>query len=383
MLTPDRRTILALFSLAFGLRILYAVLVGTSADVNPNPYTYDFLIATKIAAGADWWSEPISPAAPGYQWLLGALFRVGGVHRWLVIIMQAFLGGVTAFFLYRIGEKHLGSAVGLLSAVWLAIYVHHVHFASVMVRDVTVTALVACLCFSLARYASRIHGVLGAALVYSVLVHFDPQYLLFLPFLALYYLIFATDYKLLNVQRMFVFLGAVLVLLTPWTIRNYRVYGEPIPVALEATRYVRPVKRVLSGGADELQALGVAVASRPDFWQNSREFWRVTRFGESAVPTPDGNTVVIPAWSLRHNVISLLTYGLLLPFFLWGVWLAIKNRDRTGLILAVAVAGVYLIHALYGGDSRNRLPVEPLFILLAFYSISSLYTRFRPPKHAE
>jgi 4-amino-4-deoxy-L-arabinose transferase-like glycosyltransferase len=380
--TPDRRTILALFSLAFGLRILYAVLVGTSAEVNPNPYTYDFLIARKIASGADWWSQPLSPAAPGYQLLLAALFGVGGVHRWLVIIAQAIFGGVTAYALFRMGEGHLRRGAGVLSAIWLSIYINHVHFTSVMVRDVTVTMLVVTVCYLLVRYTPRMRGAVWTALAYAVLVHFDPQYLLFLPVLTAYYLFFATRHKLLNVQQTFLFLGAVLVLLTPVTIRNYRLYGEPIPVALEATQFLQPVTSVF-GGDDEPAGSGDAAASGPGLWHNSREFWRVVRIGETTEKAPGGATKVIPPWSLRHNVISLVTYGLLIPFFLWGVWVSFKERHRTGMVLAIAVVGVYLIAAFNGGSGGRRLPVEPFIILLAFYAIVDLYDRYRRTKQAD
>jgi 4-amino-4-deoxy-L-arabinose transferase-like glycosyltransferase len=376
--TPDRRTILALFSLAFGLRILYAVLIGTSAEINPNPYSYDFLIARKIATGANWWSQPLSPAAPGYQFLLAALFRIGGVHHWLVIVLQAIMGGITVFFLFRIGEKSLGPAVGLLSAIWLSFYVHHQHFTSLMVRDVTATMLFVFVCYLTILYTYRVRGVVWTALAYATLVHIDPQYLLFFPFIALYFVLYATRHKLLNVQFMFLFLGMVLVLLTPWTIRNARVYGEPIPVGLEAVQYVRPLQSLFGQGAEEAATEDLAAKNateyRPGWWRNTLEFWRVTRIkGVDQASDAQGP----PPWSLRHNFISVLTYGLLLPFFLVGIWLSLKKRHRAGLLLTATIVGYYLIRAHYGGSPRARLPIDPLIMLLAFYALTELYAHYR------
>ncbi len=58
-MTPDRRTIFALFSLAFGLRILYAALIGTNPDLVPNPLTHDYYpYHIPIVSWADlraWW----------------------------------------------------------------------------------------------------------------------------------------------------------------------------------------------------------------------------------------------------------------------------------------------------------------------------------------
>ena len=378
-MTPDRRTILALFSLTFGLRILYAVLAGTDPDIIPNPITYDFMMGRNIADGANWWSQPISPRAPGYQLTLGALFAVGGVHRWLVIVMQAFFSGVIAFVLYRIGEKNLGQTVGFAAAIWFAVYVHQAHYTSIVARDVTVGMLVASVCYLLIRYSHSMRGALWTAMAYSLLVHFDPQYLLFLPVVVLFYLSSVGRYRLLRVQYTFLFLGTVVLLLAPWTIRNYRVYGDPIPVALEATKYLQPA-RTAPGGPAGVVEVGSKAVSRPGFWRNSVEYWRVMQLVERAQTTADGVARVLPPWSARHNVVSLATYGLLLPFFLLGVWFSVKSRNRTGLVLAVAVAGMYLIRAFYGGSPRARLPAEPLIILLAFYAVVELYRRYRTPQ---
>jgi 4-amino-4-deoxy-L-arabinose transferase-like glycosyltransferase len=377
-MTPDRRTILALFSLAFGLRILYAVLVGTNAEINPNPYTYDFLTARKIAAGAEWWSQPISPKAPGYQFLLAAIFKIGGVHRWLVILAQAFMGGVTAFLLFRIGEKSLGRGAGLLSALWLSIYVHHMHVTSLMVRDVTATTLFVLVCYFMVLYTNRMRGAVWTALAYVLLVHFDPQYLLFFPFMALYFLFWTTRHKLLNVQFTFLFLGAVLVLFLPWTFRNARVYGEPIPIGLEAIKYARPVKNLIDRRPDEVEKANRVPKSRPGWWRNTVEFWRVVKFSEGGAPAEPAE----PAWSLRHNLISIGNYGVLLPFFLVGIWRSVKKRNRAGLLLSAAVVGYFLIRSIYGGSESARLPAEPLIILLAFYAIVDLYGRRRPSGRA-
>jgi 4-amino-4-deoxy-L-arabinose transferase-like glycosyltransferase len=372
-LTPDRRIIFALFSITFGIRILYAVLVGTDPDIIPNPITYDFARGREIAEGANWLSQPISPRAPGYQLMLGALFSIGGIHQWLVIILQSIFGGVIAFMVYRIGEKALGKWVGLASALWFAVYVHQVHFTSIVVQDVTVGMLALLVCYSLIRYSRSMRGALWTAITYTVLVHFDPQYLLFLPALVLYYLFSAGRYQLIRVQHTFLFLGTVLMLLAPWTIRNYRVYGDPIPIALEATKYLPPVQ-ASPDLADDRLGNGL---SRPGFWRNSVEYWRVMRLVEGVQNTPGGGQRVVTPWSFRHNATSLVTYGLLLPFFLVGLWMSVKSRNRTGIVLVIAVVGMYLIRAFYGGTPRARLPAEPLLILLAFHAAANLYGKYR------
>jgi 4-amino-4-deoxy-L-arabinose transferase-like glycosyltransferase len=372
-LTPDRRIILALFSIAFGVRILYAVLIASQPDIVVDPITYEFVKGREIAEGANWWSEPFSPSAPGYLLMLGALFSIAGVHPWLAIIVQSFFGGVIAFMLFRIGEKKIGRWVGLASAIWFAVYVHQAHYTSILTRDVTAGTLVVLVCYLLIRYSYSMRGALWTALAYAVLLHVDPQYLLFLPVLVLYYLLAAGRHQLIRLQYTFVFLSMVVLLLTPWTVRDYHVYGEPIPIALEATRYLPPFQSGLEAHED----VAVNNGSRPGFWRNTIEYWRVTRLTEGQQTTPDGDQRILTPWSLRHNLVSLATYGLLLPFFLAGIWFSVKTRNRAGLVLVVAVVGMYLIRAFYGGSPRTRLPAEPLLILLAFYAAVHLFEKLR------
>jgi 4-amino-4-deoxy-L-arabinose transferase-like glycosyltransferase len=276
---------------------------------------------------------------------------------------------VIAFLLYRLGEKSLAPSVGLFAAIWFSIYVQEIHFTSFMLRDVTVVMLTTFTCYLLIRYAHTMRGTLWTALAYAVLVHFDPQFLLFLPVITLYFLFYATRRRLLGVQYAFLFFGTVIVLLAPWTIRNYRVYGDPIPVALEATQYYQPVRSALTANAPADNGGG--------FWRNSVEYWRVMRLLDHTVGVANGPDRDLPAWSFRHNAISLATYGLLLPFFLVGVWVSVRNRNRTTLVLSIAVAGMYLIRAFYGGSPHTRLPAEPLIILLAFYGVTHIVREYR------
>jgi 4-amino-4-deoxy-L-arabinose transferase-like glycosyltransferase len=382
-LTPDRRTILVLFSLTFGLRILYAALAGIDPNLIPNPITHEFLLGRQIAEGANWWSQPLSPLAPGYPLMLGALFAVGGVHRWLVIILQAFFSGAIAFFLFRIGEKTLSRGVGLAAALWFSIYVHQAHFASLVVRDATVGMLVVFVCYQLIRYSHTMRGALWTGLVFTVLVSFDPQYLLFLPLVALFYLVFGGRHPLLRLQHVFLFLATVILLLTPWTIRNYRVYKEPIPVALEAVKYLDPFKAMRPAPVEDAAVGHNNGLSRPGFWRNTVEYWRVVRLTSGARKLANGSTRVVPAWSARHNAVSLVTYGLLLPFLIVGLWISVRAHKRAGMVITVAIAGMYLIRAFYGGSPRARLPAEPLIILLAFQGVVQLYNRYRRPRPAK
>jgi 4-amino-4-deoxy-L-arabinose transferase-like glycosyltransferase len=360
-LTPGRRTLLALFSIAFGLRVLYMAVASPAPGVAASPATYEYKVAQKILHDTSWIRKPFTPLAPGYPVLLAVALRVAGPGPWTVAMLGALLGSMTVLVVFQIGEKTLGRFVGLAAALWLALSVHQMHFAKVAVRDVTVTFFLVLLCFFLTKPFERMRTSLWTGIVYVILVHIDPQFLLFFPFIVLYLLLSATRHKLLNFQYALLFASAVVVMSIPWTARNYVVYGEPIPIGLETREYTRPME-----GSTVQDATEDVPRERAGFWENTVEFWRVMR-----ISGPE------KAWSFRHNAVNLLTYGLLLPFAIVGVVVSLTRRARSGLVLASTVVGYFLIRAVHGASERSRIPVEPLLILLAFYGVTYLVTRWR------
>ena len=109
----------------------------------------------------------------------------------------------------------------------------------------------------------------------------------------------------------------------------------------------------------------------PGFVHNSVEFWRAVRWRDAPADAAHG-LVAQPAWSLRHNLIGFLSYGVLLPFALAGAALALKRRHRATLIMAGAIVSYAILRGFTGGDDRARLVVEPLLILVAMYGARSL-----------
>jgi hypothetical protein len=78
--------------------------------------------------------------------------------------------------------------------------------------------------------------------------------------------------------------------------------------------------------------------------------------------------------------VSIVNFGLVLPFFLLGIVVAVRNREREGMMLALIVVAFFLMRAYLGANERIRIPIDPLIILIAFYGVMSVIRRFAPPK---
>jgi 4-amino-4-deoxy-L-arabinose transferase-like glycosyltransferase len=371
--TPDRRTLLALFSLAFGLRILFAAVFGGNPSVVPVSDTYDYQIAARMAHDASWLTTPFSPKAPGYLMLLAAAFTVFGVSWWTAVGLNALLGGLTTFFLYRIGGKRFGPRAGLIAALWLGLSAHQIMFASFAIRDIMVAFLFTWFIYTLVAPFHRMRASLSLALIYTLLIMTEPFFLVLLPVLLLYLAFFSTHHRVLSLQYVFLFAAFLLFFNIPWTARNYAVYRQFVPVSIEAEHYTAPVTR-LARSAMPAQNVDVppgGVVIQPRFGYNVSEFWRAMRLHDSPADPAHG-IAAQPAWSLRHNLIFLATYGVLLPFMVIGAILAVRKRHRAALILTGAIAFYALFRGFMTGDDHFRLTIEPLIILLAIYGVNEL-----------
>jgi 4-amino-4-deoxy-L-arabinose transferase-like glycosyltransferase len=327
----------------------------------------------------DWITTPFSPNAPGYRLLLTAAFKLLGVSWWTAVLLNAILGAVTALFLYRIGERLLGHRVGLISSLWLGLSENHVHFASLAHRDVLVTFLLTWLAYALARPFYRMRAAVWTAFLCTLLIHTEPMFLLLVPPLLVFLALASTHHRALSAQYVFLFMTALFVFSMPWTIRNAIVYGDVVPVGLEATRYTAPISRLLRDLPPEVAATTPPEAvtiQRPGFFANEREFWRVVRIADSP-GEPARGVAPEPAWSLRHNVAGILNYAILLPFFFIGCAFAVMQRHRAALVLGSMVVSYAVVRGFVGATDASRLWVDPLIILVAFYGVKVLLDRRR------
>jgi 4-amino-4-deoxy-L-arabinose transferase-like glycosyltransferase len=377
------RILLLLFATALGLRILYSVVLGAQTGVAANLITSDLNYAREIVSGPGWITEPYSPRSPGYPAVLGSFYLLSGKQLWLVKFWQAMLGALTVVFTYRLGRLFLGRTLAVIAALWFAFHVYHMHLSTIFYRDILVGFLLVLLLFYLVRPFAKMRFAPIAGLVFAILFHVDPQYVLLLPVFVLI-ILFKSRHGLINAQYLFLFLSLFIVASTPWTLRNLSVYGQPIPVGLEALRYLRPAKAVVTEPGRGLSDLEQKVvrASRSDLIQtNMVEFWRFARFRADVPPgmtaeDPASEAFIVPAWSLRHNLLSILNIGLVIPFFLLGIVIAVVNRNRVGLMLSLVIVAFFFMRAYLGANERIRVPVDPLIILIAFYGVMSIVGRF-------
>jgi 4-amino-4-deoxy-L-arabinose transferase-like glycosyltransferase len=237
--------LVAVVALGFGLRLEAAL----SPDVNPGEATivayqgndsksYGEIAQSLYETGrygtpemrnpTDW-----SPGAPIFY--AGIYYLTGGVHEELARAVVAFLGGLMVLFVYLLGRRLAGPAVGIGGALLAAIYPAFIdnaeQFLSEPLAAFTLSAAV------LATFWAADPGrntwawlVPGGLLGATALTR--PEYLMFAVILGSVVLVkMARDRGIrLGVASLALFVGAFVLVLAPWTVRNFIVLDKFVPV---------------------------------------------------------------------------------------------------------------------------------------------------------
>lgn len=245
MLSPgQRRCLVTIVVIAAGVRLFWALYAtrGTpvSALVSGDEYSYWFH-GRELAAGRGYVSyisgEPTAYYPIGYPGMLGGLFWVV-THTpipdnlpMVTSIVQAILGTVSVALVFVIGRALFDARIGLIGAAVTALFPNLVFYTASFMLETTfiflALAAVAVLVthdWSTGMPTRARLIVFGTVLGASALVR--PFSLLFLAGMVVAIVIRS------GWRRAFVGLGwtilPVLVLLTPWTVRNIVVMDAPI-----------------------------------------------------------------------------------------------------------------------------------------------------------
>ena len=188
-----------------------------------------------------------------------------------------------------------------------------------------------------------------------------------------------------------VLLGAVLVIF-PWTVRNYRIFGEVVPICTNG-----PINLYIGNNPEatgvyqwRLPAEGQAVWDRPDDGR-SNELFASQLAGRAAieyiVANPSRTVALVPQrlWALWGPPVALhagLGVGALARFGAAALWFGCLGLSVLGLwqmrreplawFIAGACLAAVVVHAATFGDVRFRAAHEYLLMLPAGLVVAEL-----------
>ena len=330
--------------------------------------------------------------APGYPVLLMllsfGLFEQLPFVRAAQAIMAAF-GTLLVFWLAdRMFGHRAAIAAGLIYALDPLLVIASGLLYPEASAAVLLTAIVVIAVGAAERDALGRSAVAGALLGFLVLLR--PVALVLPPIVGGWIAVTAATRPARKAAHLGALCLALVLVLAPWTARNYRIHGRLVPPAT-AGIHTAPV------AGEEVAKGGLVVSMSRWAWQNPAAFLsRVTRqFAQfwELMPTRlatddpvkreklherDSRLSVRPLFSRRlRDLVSAGTFSLELILALVGVVVVCRTRrSYTVLLLGVIVA--YAIgYALFVAKLRYRIPILPLVFLFSGVGAAAAYQFIR------
>ena len=367
-----------------------------------------------FGASGDGSYYPTAWADPLFTYLLGAMLAISEENYVFLVGAFALVCLVTLFCLsFRLGSKLLGSAGGFVCVAALVSVAafRHTHI-------MTNTALAACLIVAsaLALLSLLENPSLRCSIILGLLLGITtlgcPSAMLFIPVTAVALLVPATSRgRLPAVQAVVPALVAIAVI-SPWTIRNYVVFDEFVPVRNGAgslafigtvaaggtiqpdtlVSEVKPTWRVTRprdvvhrwayqpdrraledfqmAYADEVGGAEYAVMN-----EAQRDRWLMQEAKTYARANPK-QSMWLSLWKLERFAEVLRLPGIVIfCLALFGGLLAMLQRNAAAMILAgwaaTYVAPFAIIICYF---PRYRFPIEPIFAVLSAISLHYVAT---------
>ena len=422
---PDRY-LAAIILLSVLLRIAVAFYLGDVVDAPPlltDQRSYHALGARLIAGhGFSFdrgWYPFTPPETPTAHWsflyslFVAAVYGLFGIHPLAVRLVQAVLGGILLpCMVYRLTRRVFQPAVlssypllPLTAALLVAVYAYFVLYAATLMTE---TFFIVALLWSLdqtlvfSQHSSWPQGgALGLALGVSTLIR---QSILPWTIVAFAWLLWVAYHRGHLRQAIGGLLSSALIIalmILPFTIRNYRVYGESLLLNSNAGYAMYSAQHPMHGVdfqefaaapvPDELSGLNEAQLDRA-----------LMRRGIEFVLADPGRYVLLslsrarayfefwptPQTTLLHNLGRVGSFGLFLPLMLYGLFLAFRHAKQTPwiptqarfsttpLALILLFASFYsLLHILTWAMPRYRLPLDAVTLPFAALALVSLAAR--------
>ena len=350
-------------------------------------------IAAALASGygfsAPYGNTPIAPTAqqpPLYPLILSGIFKIFGIcsatSAYVAVGLNVLAGALTAVLLQRIGKVYFNETVGTTAAwVWTLPWMYRAIAFSVSLSSAHLAALaLAAVVLGLPKIIETNRGWFALGLFIGILVLLQASFLSV--FVA--YGVWLAFWKR-RASQMTLAVLAVALALTPWTIRNYLVLGRLIPLrdnfGLEFWLGNRPGMHGTVDYSGDFPDHDPSTYARLGEIRYMDAKLNVAKLFIASDPKAFFDRCIhrlIEFWYVPYSqawlVVSLLAWI--------GAFLALRRHNQAEL-LAIPLVVFPLVYYITHVFPIYRLPIEPLLILLATFSVFEIRTRLRQMMHRE
>ncbi|HKF07071.1 MAG TPA: hypothetical protein VKB49_32430 [Candidatus Sulfotelmatobacter sp.] len=310
---------------------------------------------------------PTAQQPPLYPLFIAGIFKLFGAFSrtslYLILTINCVAGGVTAFFIHKVGSKYFSPVVASLSAwTWSVL-------GPIAVTDITITgyafaALTVVVWLNVVPSLSpKIgnHILLGIALAFMLLL--NPMLALLMPASVLW----------LNKRQTLVIMVSALLFLTPWYVRNYHAMGHFYPALRDNL------------GMELYLGNHPGMSGTCDYWTGESPYGgELPRVGEARffelrrreaiayIMTAPSDFIVRSIKRFGRFWFSPwpVVYIILFVLAIWGLRFSPRPFSVFSIILFVFYPLIFYVTQT-AWATAYRHPIEPIMLLMAAQPVSS------------
>lgn len=418
---PDRRIVLLLLCVTFILRVSYSVYYYYNQPI-PRSNLYFELAQEIIEQGKVFYDsshpyyEVVGPVLP---WINAITMLIFGKNYLGLYIITALASALITGVTYKTARLFFDKKTSLFIGVWSAFYLFYFYYTPTPGKDIWMSFFLIYLIYMLFKlFELKQFNYLRYfwfIIVFVISFHLDERFFVFTPFLFIYILYCETDsFTRFELKKSMIFAVLVIILIIPWTIRNYNKHDKIVIISTRTEAFTDKVFSYESRGhlIDKYNDI-YGVYYIHDYQIDSVRTGKKTKTDGGRVISPQMieamNKGKLPrplkgiraAWvrtkamfepfqlrgryertgyfyykkSLQHNLATFIFYGILFIFSFYGFYRLFRESRRIFYILFSVITIYALIHALTISFTnwRYRLPLDSIFIITGCYGILTLY----------
>jgi len=413
-----RRSPWFIAGVALVLRLL-VITVGHTYRITPRGDHFQFAwevgrIARSVATGQGFSSPtdlPTGPTAwmaPVYTYILAGVFRVFGVYSaasaWVILAFNSVCAALTCPTIYRIGERVYGVAVARGAAWTWAVFPYLIYWPVRVVYDTCLSAfllsLALLLTLRLADAPATSRRWITFGLLWGLMILTNPS-LLTLMLCCLLWLWRWTPQPRRQLGGIALCILAAALVVCPWLVRNYRVFGKFIFVRDNLPMEIHMSNNDESAGfwtreehpandpraMKEFQELG-EIRFMTEKGEEARQFIRqhpgtflyftLKRVMYFWISPPQAAIVAGYDFQISRHVNFLLEA----LFAFAGLWLTLRRSKAEGYLFACFLLVCPLPYYIVSPYARYKHLIEPEMLLLIVYLLwesRKVQLRWRKP----
>lgn len=408
----QRRLILLIVILAVLVRLVY-VLLFPQVPLLMDPVGYD-KAGWRLVQGMglplvkiD--NESIVPRPPGYPMFLASIYLVFGHNYQAVRIIQAILDSLTCLIIFYLGSRVFNVSIGYISSICYAFYYPVIIYTGLLYTESLFTLILAIsmLFLFFAIENDRVKYWIGSGVFFGLatLVSSRSMYLPLFIFGGLFWKTLSVKKTL---RRVGIIVLCMLVLFSPWTLRNYLTtrrfillesYGQNMTALWLATNPYGAMdwnmtKEPLKSRFGNLTEEERVKIFQEEAWKNLKRYpltylknsikrffvlWisshsnRISGFEKSFYSSwkdKDWDVFLLKLFLLSINTIFVI-FGFL------GLWFSRDKWKQTCLAIILPIFYFSIIATFYVSGPRLQVPMVPYMMIFAVVGIANILNSIR------